>query len=66
MIICSVNTPQVARGAFRMLYRFPKSLRWLRLGGSHRSKQERQIVRSLLAFAGALLAVDILLLGALH
>jgi hypothetical protein len=49
-----------------MLYRFPKSLRWLRLGGSHRSKQERQIVRSLLAFAGALLAVDILLLGALH
>jgi len=45
-----------------MLRRLPKSLRW----ASHRSKQERQIVRLLLAFAGALLAVDILLLSALH
>lgn len=49
-----------------MLYRLPNSLRWLPLGGSHRSKQERQIVRSLLAFAGALLVVDIVLLSALY
>ncbi len=49
-----------------MLYPLPNSFRWLRLGGSHRSKQERQIVRSLLAFAGALLIVDIVLLSALY
>ncbi|MFS8856029.1 hypothetical protein NW851_01610 [Synechococcus sp. H55.7] len=49
-----------------MLYRLSPSLKWLRIGGSHRSKQERQIVRSLLAFAGALLVADVVLLSALH
>ncbi|MCF2971698.1 hypothetical protein L1047_10885 [Synechococcus sp. Nb3U1] len=48
-----------------MRYSIPKSLRWLRLGGSHRSKQERMIVRGLLAFSGALLIMDIVLLSLL-
>ncbi|MEN9229871.1 MAG: hypothetical protein Q6L68_03105 [Thermostichus sp. DG02_5_bins_236] len=48
-----------------MLYPLPKSLKWLRLGGSHRSKQERMIVRGLLAFSGALLIMDIVLLSVL-
>ncbi|MGQ9838211.1 MAG: hypothetical protein ACUVRV_09665 [Cyanobacteriota bacterium] len=48
-----------------MFYSLPKSLRWIGLGGSHRSKQERMIVRGLLAFSGALLIIDIVLLSAL-
>ncbi|MCJ2543449.1 hypothetical protein [Thermostichus vulcanus] len=48
-----------------MLYPLPQSLKWLRLGGSYRSKRERMIVRSLLAFSGALLIMDIVLLSAL-
>lgn len=55
----------LATDAIDMLYSLPKSLKWLRLGGSHRSKRERLIVRSLLAFSGALLIVDIVLLSAL-
>lgn len=48
-----------------MSYSFPKFPRWLRLGASHRSKRERMIVRGLLAFSGALLIVDLVLLSAL-